>query len=80
MSLGLLEDVFEDGDVSAQGLFGLGRIREALQKLRDRGIRVNAAWLPVLLAILAAIPDLIEAIEKFIELIRKSVPAPAPTT
>lgn len=75
MSLGILDDIAEDdGDLAAQGLFGWGRLREALEELKKRGIKIKASWLPILLAILAAIPDLMEAIQRFIDAIKKPTP------
>lgn len=72
MSLGILDDIAEDdGDLAAQGLFGWGRLREALEELKKRGIKIKASWLPILLAILAAVPDLIDAIQRFIDAIKK---------
>lgn len=72
-----LED--EDGfSTSAFGGFLTGeRLRQALELLKQRGIKVRSSWLPLLLAIIAALPDLIAAIEKFISIIRP--PAPPPT-
>jgi hypothetical protein len=70
----------EDDDVSASGLGSLltkERLKQALAMLAARGIRVRTSWLPLLLALIAALPDLIEAIQKFIDAIRP--PAPAPT-
>ena len=78
MGLGILDDIADESDVTAQGLFNWGRLREAIEELKKRGIKIKMSWLPVLLAILAAIPDLIEAIERFIDAIKK--PTVQPTT
>ena len=76
MSLGILDDIAEDdGDVSAQALFNWGRLREAIEELKRRGIKIKVSWLPILLAILAAIPDLMDAIQRFIDAIKKPTPA-----
>lgn len=73
MSLGLLDEVADD-EVEASALLGFGRLREALEELKKRGIKIKASWLPILLAILAAIPDLMEAIQRFIDAIKKPTP------
>lgn len=74
-----LEDDYGDDAFHAAEFGGLTgeRLRQALELLKQRGIKVRSSWLPLLLAIIAALPDLIAAIEKFISIIRP--PAP-PTT
>jgi hypothetical protein len=73
----------EDDDVSASGIFGGGlaaRLEKLKEALAERGIRLKTSWLPMILAILAAMPDIIAAIEEIIRIIEKiRNPAPAPT-
>ena len=73
--LGILDDIAEDeGDITAQGLLDWARLREAIAELKRRGINIRVTWLPILLAILAAIPDLMDAIQRFIDAIKKPTP------
>ena len=75
MSLGILDDIAED-EISAQGLLDWARLREAIAELKRRGGNIRVSWLPILLAILAAIPDLMDAIQRFIDAIKKPAPTP----